>query len=73
MLPDGYDTSTKNYPLMLFLHGGDGFRPLGDINYLETVSAAFKATWEKHKDLEMVVVMPNVGRSFYLDSLDGKD
>ena len=66
LYPSDYETSDKKYPLMLFLHGGNG--PKGFVNQIKTI---IHTLWEKKLALEMVVVIPHCDRSFYMDYRDG--
>jgi len=66
LYPIDYETSDKIYPLMLFLHGGNG--PKGFVNQIKTI---VRNLWEKNLAPEMVVVIPHCDRSFYMDYRDG--
>lgn len=66
LYPIDYETSDKIYPLLLFLHGGNG--PKGFVNQIKTI---VRNLWEKNLAPEMVVVIPHCDRSFYMDYRDG--
>lgn len=65
LYPSDYETSEKKYPLMLFLHGGNG--PKGFVNQIKPI---IQDLWEKKLAPEMVVVVPHCDRSFYMDYRD---
>ncbi|MFW9879311.1 MAG: alpha/beta hydrolase-fold protein, partial [Candidatus Thorarchaeota archaeon] len=67
MLPDDYNISNNTYPLMLFLHGGDGDRGVLE----ERVGGIINELWEKSLTPEMIIVTPDCDRSFYLDYKNG--
>lgn len=70
LLPPSYDTEkTRRYPVLYFLHGlGDNeqmlVRPVG-FNLLED-------QWDQGHLGEFLVVTPNAGTSFYINSRDGR-
>jgi S-formylglutathione hydrolase FrmB len=69
-LPRGYDADkTTQYPVLYFLHGLGGNEQVllesGGMNEIEDLRAA-------NKIREFLVVAPNGGRSFYINSRDGK-
>ena len=66
LLPPGYGTTTRTYPLLLLLHGGGGSSA-----FLERVRPLIEGAWADDDLPEAVVVTPSVGRSFYLDYRDG--
>ncbi|MFW9872836.1 MAG: alpha/beta hydrolase-fold protein [Candidatus Thorarchaeota archaeon] len=67
MLPDDYGASNNLYPLILFLHGGDG-----DRGFLkERVGQIINDLWEINLTPKMVIATPDCDRSFYLDFKDG--
>jgi len=66
LLPSGYADSGKAYPLLIFLHGGNG-----DSDFLKSVSGAFREAWAAGECPEMVVATPSCGRGFYMDYRDG--
>ncbi|HEY0703182.1 MAG TPA: alpha/beta hydrolase family protein [Candidatus Acidoferrales bacterium] len=70
ILPRGYDTDkTTQYPVLYFLHGLGGNEQVllesGGMNEIEDLRAAGKIS-------EFLVVAPNGGRTFYINSRDGK-
>lgn len=66
LLPPDYTDSSEQYPLLLFLHGGNG-----DQGFLNQFEAVFKEAWAAGDCPEMIVVTPSCGRSFYMDYKDG--
>ena len=66
LLPDGYAASTTPFPLLLFLHGGNG-----DRGFLTRMRPAIDEMWRAGALPNMVVVTPSAGRSFYMDYKDG--
>ena len=70
LLPPSYDTDkTRRYPILYFLHGlGDNdqmFVHSGGINLIEDL-------WENHSISEFLIVTPQGGTSFYINSRDNK-
>jgi S-formylglutathione hydrolase FrmB len=70
ILPRGYDTDpTARYPVLYFLHGLGGneqeLLESGGMNEIEDLRAADKIS-------EFLVVAPNGGRSFFINSRDGR-
>jgi S-formylglutathione hydrolase FrmB len=70
ILPRGYDTDTAaRYPVLYFLHGLGGNEQVllesGGMNEIEDLRAADKIR-------EFLVVAPNGGRSFFINSRDGR-
>ena len=70
ILPSGYDTEkTAEYPVLYFLHGLGGNEQLllnsGGMDLIEDLRA-------QRKIGEFLVVAPNGGRTFYINSRDGK-
>jgi S-formylglutathione hydrolase FrmB len=59
LLPTGYDTSTKRYPVLFLLHGGG-----------QTHTAFPSRNWFTREAAarDMIVVLPNGGRSFYANA-----
>ena len=59
LLPTGYDTSTKRYPVLFLLHGGG-----------QTHTAFPSRAWftREAASREMIVVLPNGGRSFFANA-----
>lgn len=64
MLPLGYENA-QDLPLLLALHGGDG---IGGFAFIQ---ATVQAAWASGELAPCVVVIPNSGRSFWLDWRDG--
>lgn len=69
-LPADYETSNRSYPVVYLLHGfGDdhtGWLQFGEINrYADKAIAEGKIP-------PMIIVMPDAGTSFYINSFDGK-
>jgi S-formylglutathione hydrolase FrmB len=69
-LPPGYDASkTRRFPVLYYLHGlGDNeqmFLRSGGWNLIQDL-------WERHELGEFIIVTPDAGLSFYLNSRDGK-
>ena len=70
LLPPSYDTDkTRRYPVLYFLHGlGDNeqmFVHSGGMNLVEDL-------WENHSIGEFLIVTPQGGTSFYINSQDGQ-
>jgi S-formylglutathione hydrolase FrmB len=70
ILPRAYDVDkTTRYPVLYFLHGLGGNEQVllesGGMNEIEDLRAANKIG-------EFLVVAPNAGRSFYINSRDGR-
>ncbi len=70
ILPPSYDTDkTRKYPVLYFFHGlGDNeqmFIHTGGFNLVEDL-------WERGQVGEFLIVTPNAGASFYINSRDGK-
>jgi len=59
LLPTGYDTSTRRYPVLFLLHGGG-----------QTHTAFPSRAWFTREAAarEMIVVLPNGGRSFFANA-----
>jgi S-formylglutathione hydrolase len=64
--PVAVPVPARGYPLLLFLHGGNGSADL-----LDTVAPIFERLWSEGALAPMVVATPSAGRSFYLDRFDG--
>jgi S-formylglutathione hydrolase FrmB len=70
ILPPSYDSDTaRGYPILYFLHGlGENEQILvnsGGMNLAEDL-------WSQKTIEEFVIATPNAGRSFYINSRDGK-
>jgi S-formylglutathione hydrolase FrmB len=69
-LPPSYDADkTRQFPILYFLHGlGENAQTLldaGGWNIIENL-------WEQKQIGEFLIATPSAGRSFYIDSLDGR-
>jgi len=69
-LPADYETSNRSYPVVYLLHGyGDdhtGWLQFGEVNrYADKAIAEGKIP-------PMIIVMPDAGATFYINSFDGK-
>ena len=60
LLPSNYEASTRRYPVLYLLHG------LGDDNTAWTIMTNLSGYAEK---MNVVIVMPDGGRSFYINSV----
>ena len=59
VLPDGYNTGSKRYPVLYLLHGyGDNHKKWVDATTIEELADQY----------QVIVVCPGVGGSWYLDS-----
>jgi S-formylglutathione hydrolase FrmB len=70
LLPPGYDADkTRRFPVLYYLHGlGDNeqmFFRSGGWNLIQDL-------WERHEMGEFIIVTPDAGLSFYLNSRDGR-
>jgi len=70
VLPPGYDADkSKRFPILYFFHGlGDNeqmFIHTGGFNLLEDL-------WERKQIGEFIIVTPEAGATFYINSQDGK-
>ncbi|MBK6797419.1 MAG: alpha/beta hydrolase [Acidobacteria bacterium] len=66
LLPDGYDATKDQLPLLLLLHGGGG-----DKSFLKNMKPMIEEMWNAKTLPPMVVATPSAGRSFYMDYKDG--
>jgi S-formylglutathione hydrolase len=66
LLPDGYDPSGPELPLLLALHGGDG-----DHGFLSRQQPYIERMWSAGTLPKMIVATPDAERSFYMDRKDG--
>lgn len=69
-LPPSYDSNkTERYPVLYFLHGLGGnsqqFIDSGGLNVIEDL-------WQRKQLKEFLIVTPDAGRSFYVNSRDGR-
>jgi S-formylglutathione hydrolase FrmB len=69
-LPADYDKSTRNYPVLYLLHGYTDDET-GWTQFGETQSIADKAI-QSGEASPMIIVMPDGGVSWYINSFDGK-
>ncbi|HKF51587.1 MAG TPA: alpha/beta hydrolase family protein [Candidatus Acidoferrales bacterium] len=70
ILPPSYDASkSRRYPVLYFLHGLGGNEQFlidsGGWNLIEDL-------WQQHKIGEFLIVTPDAGASFYINSRDGR-
>ena len=69
LLPPSYDAEkTRRYPLLYLLHG------LGDNEQMLIHSGGFSLVedlWERHQLGDLLIVTPDGGSSFYINSRDG--
>jgi len=68
LLPEGYESGDKTYPLLFWLHGGGG-----DSGFLQRTAPLFKAMWKEGTLSELVVVTPDAAGypASYMDFKDG--
>ena len=66
LLPDGYAESDEDYPLLYFLHGGNG-----DRSFLTRLGPLVERTMDSGQLPKVVAVTPSVTRSMYMDYRDG--
>lgn len=70
-LPEGYEAGSRKYPVLYLLHGfGDdetGWTQMGDV---ETIASQAMASGQVPP---MIIVMPDAGKSWYVNSADGKN
>ena len=70
ILPPSYDTEkARRYPLLYLLHG------LGDNEQMLIHSGGFNLVqdlWERHQLGEFLIVTPDGGSSFYINSRDAR-
>jgi len=70
MLPPSYDTEkARRYPILYLLHG------LGDNEQMLIHSGGFNLVqdlWERHQLGDFLIVTPDAGTSFYINSRDGR-
>ena len=70
LLPPSYDAEkTRRYPVLYFLHG------LGENEQVLPNSGAWNLIqdlWEQRRIGEFLIVTPDAGRSFYINSRDGR-
>ncbi len=68
LVPRGAAPSDGGWPLLFFLHGGDGDRGL-----LSELREVFESAWAVGDLAPAVVVTPSCGRKLYLDLHDGSE
>ena len=69
ILPPSYDSKNQRYPILYFLHGlGSNAQLLIDQGGMDLVNDL----WAQNKIGEFLIVTPDAGRSFYINSRDGK-
>lgn len=70
-LPDGYDTSDRSYPVLYLLHGmGDDYRAWSQQGELQAIA---DRTMADGTATPMIIVMPDAGRTWYVNRYDGKE
>ncbi|OUO53537.1 esterase [Parabacteroides sp. An277] len=69
-LPDGYDHSTRKYPVLYLLHGWSdnetSWVQMGEVQRIADEAIA------SHRAAEMIIVMPDAGETWYVNSYDGR-
>lgn len=68
-LPEGYDTSTRDYPILYLLHGFTDDHT-GWVQYGELENIANREI-DKEEVTPMVIVTPDAGLSWYINNHDG--
>jgi S-formylglutathione hydrolase FrmB len=69
VLPPSYDSSKQAYPVLYFLHGlGSNSEVLISSGGMDLVNDL----WSQNNIGEFLIVTPDAGRSFYINSRDGK-
>ncbi len=70
-LPDSYETSNRNYPVLYLLHGFTG----NHCDWVEKGQVKFIADdlITQGKADEMIIVMPDAGNSWYVNHFDGSN
>jgi S-formylglutathione hydrolase FrmB len=69
ILPPSYDSSEQNYPVLYFLHGlGSNSEILINSGGMDLINDL----WSQKQIGEFLIVTPDAGRSFYINSRDGK-
>jgi len=67
LFPDVYDKTSERYPLLYFLHGGNG----NGRDFIAGTRQIFDAMWTSGALPPLIAVAPSVKRSFYMDFKDG--
>ncbi|MGB8542118.1 MAG: alpha/beta hydrolase family protein [Candidatus Acidiferrales bacterium] len=69
ILPPSYDSNKQAYPVLYFLHGlGSNSEILINSGGMDLINDL----WAQNKIGEFLIVTPDAGRSFYINSRDGK-
>jgi len=68
IFPEGYDESNANFPLLLFLHGGNG-----DEKSIEFIEPLIRKLWKDDKLPKMVIATPSCTRSLYMNYRDSSE
>jgi S-formylglutathione hydrolase FrmB len=69
VLPPNYDSSKQAYPVLYFLHGlGSNSEILINSGGMDLINDL----WTQNNIGEFLIVTPDAGRSFYINSRDGK-
>lgn len=70
-LPDGYEQSTRKYPTLYLLHGWSD----DETSWIQMGNMQPIADEAIHsgKSVDMVIVMPDAGDTWYVNAYDGKD
>jgi S-formylglutathione hydrolase FrmB len=69
ILPPSYDSSKQAYPVLYFLHGlGSNSEILINSGGMDLINDL----WSQNAIGEFLIVTPDAGRSFYINSRDGK-
>ena len=69
-LPDGYDNSTRSYPTLYLLHGWtDNETSWIQMGNMQPIADEAICTG---KSVDMVIIMPDAGETWYVNSYDGK-
>ncbi len=70
-LPDGYDTSTRLYPVLYLLHGWSD----NETSWIQmgNMQAIVDKAIRSNEAVPMIVVMPDAKVTWYVNAYDGKD
>ncbi|NVM16960.1 MAG: esterase [Candidatus Lokiarchaeota archaeon] len=68
ILPENYDESKINFPLLLYLHGGHG-----DEKSIGLIEPIIRTLWKENKLPKMVIATPSCTRSLYMNYRDGSE
>lgn len=70
-LPDGYDSDERSYPVLYLLHGlGDDHRSWSQQGEVKAIADRAIAAGEA---APMIIIMPDAGKSWYVDSYDKRE